>query len=294
LLNIQNHLIYGSYIPGRYKEFFVHDPKTRLILCLPFQDRIVHQAICNVINPLFEKSFIYDSYACRKGKGTLAAVNRCEKFLNGRMKKGKTYCLKMDIQKYFYSIDHGMLRKLITKKIRCRETMNLLDIIINSTDDPGIPVGNLTSQLFANIYLNELDHYAKDELKIKHYVRYMDDVIILENDKNKLWNYLKQLTEKITALKLVLNKKTVVFDTAAGIDFLGYRQFPTTRILRKRVMTKNYRKFNKFAKSNIDTVTIKQSANSLLGQCRHCNSLKVINKIKNIIGVESWEQMFSN
>lgn len=254
----------------------------------------MHQAICNVINPLFDKSFIYDSYACRKEKGTLAAVKRCEKFLDNRVHNGKVYCLKMDIQKYFYSIDHGVLKKLITKKIRCRETMNLLNIIIDSTDNPGIPVGNLTSQLFANIYLNELDHYAKDKLGIKHYIRYMDDVIILENDKNKLWNYLGQLTEKITDLKLTLNKKTAVFNVKDGIDFLGYRQFITTRILRKRVMTKNYRKFNKFIKGSVDIGTIKRSANSLLGQCKHCNSLKVINKIKNIIGEITWERMYSN
>lgn len=171
--------------------------------------------------------------------------------------------------------------------------MDLINIIIDSTDDPGIPVGNLTSQLFANIYLNELDHYAKDELKIKHYVRYMDDVIILENDKNKLWDYLKQLTEKITGLKLMLNKKTAVFDAKAGIDFLGYRQFPATRILRKRVMTKNYRKFNKYVKSGTDIEMIKRSANSLLGQCKHCNSKQVLSKIKNILGEARWEQMYS-
>jgi hypothetical protein len=122
----------------------------------------------------------------------------------------------------------------------------------------------------------------------------MDDVIILGNDKNKLWDYLRLLTEKITDLRLMLNKKTAVSNTAAGIDFLGYRQFATTRILRKRVMKKNYRKFNKFIKSSIDIGAIKRSANSLLGQCKHCNSSKVINKIKNIIGVESWEQMYSN
>lgn len=295
LIGLHNELIWQSYKPGMYREFFVHDPKTRLILALPFKDRVVHQALYNIIGPIFESTFIEDSFACRIGKGTLAGVMRNEKFLLNELTKGKkVYCLKMDVRKYFYSINHEVLKKLIQRKIRCKKTLELVDTIIDSTDDPGIPVGNLTSQLFANIYLNKVDHFIKEILRAKHYVRYMDDMIILSNNKSELWNWFGEIKAFLKGLHLELNGKTAISNVRNGIDFLGYRQFPYNRILRKRVMKKNYRKFNKFIKSGTDIETVKRSANSLLGQCKHCNSTKIINKIKNIIGVDTWEQMHSN
>lgn len=296
LINLQNHLIYKSYIPGKYHQFFVHDPKTRLILALPFRDRVIHQALCGIINPIFEPTFIYDSYACRVGKGTLAGVDRVKGFLDKeKSKHDKVYCLKMDVTKYFYSIDHNILKRLIRSKIRCKNTLWLIDLIIDSTDDEiGIPVGNLTSQLFANIYLNKLDHFIKEQLLMKHYVRYMDDMIILHHDKRILWSALKEVKEFLFEYKLRLNNKTAVFDVCAGIDFLGYRQFLNRRILRKRIMQKNYRKFNKYIKSNKDDAHINRSLQSLKGQCKHCDGTKILEKIKTIIGEVRWERMYSN
>ncbi len=295
LIELQNELIWEIYKPGRYREFFVHDPKTRLILSLPFRDRVIHQALYNIVEPIFESTFIGDSFACRKNKGTLAGVKRNEKFLLKELSKNKeVFCLKMDIRKYFYNIDHEVLKNLIRKKIRCKRTLGLINIIIDSTDNPGIPVGNLTSQLFANICLSEVDHFIKEKLRAKHYVRYMDDMIILHHDKQQLWRWLSEVREFLKILHLELNEKTAVFNSKKGIDFLGYRQFSNYRILRKRIIKKNYRKFNKFTKSGVGKEQINNSLQSLFGQCKHCNSKQVLLNVKNIIGETTWAQIFSS
>ncbi len=293
IITLQNELIWETYRPGKYREFYVTDPKTRLILALPFRDRVIHQALYNVIEDIFENSFIDDSFACRKNKGTLAGVKRNEKFLlNELSKSNEVFCLKMDIRKYFYNIDHDVLKNLIRKKIRCKRTLKLIDVIIDSTEGTGIPVGNLTSQLFANIYLNAVDHFIKDILRVKHYVRYMDDMIVLHKSKQQLWNWLSEIREFLKTLKLDLNEKTAVFDSKKGIDFLGYRQFSNYRILRKRIIKKNYRKFNKFIKSNASQNQINNSLHSLIGQCRHCNSELVLSNINKIVGDQIWAQIF--
>jgi RNA-directed DNA polymerase len=285
LITMQNELMHETYRPSRYNQFMIYDPKERVILSLPFRDRVIHQAICNIIEPLFEPTFIKDSYACRKNKGTLAGVKGVEYFVKRNTRAGEdVFCLKMDIRKYFYSIDHAILKRLIRRKIRCRKTLKLLDIIIDSTDDPGIPVGNLTSQLFANVYMNYLDHFIKETLRIKYYARYMDDMVILNQDKKQLWEWLGEIRIFIEQeLKLQLNQKTSVFNIKRGIDFLGYRQFPGFRILRKRVMVKNIRKFKKFTRAEVNVMRINKSYASLRGLCLHCNSGKFLEKIGSII-----------
>jgi len=289
LFNIHNELVNETYIPSRYREFYVTEPKKRLILCLPLKDRVIHQAICHIIAPIFEWTFIHDTYACRIGKGALAGVNRLYYFLQKELSKSDNlYCLKMDIRKYFYSIDHQVIKNLIRKKIRCTRTLKLLDIIIDSTDNPGIAIGNLTSQLFANIYLGALDHYIKEELQVKSYVRYMDDMVILHHDKAYLWELyrlIKNFTE--SNLKLNFNNKTSVFNVSRGIDFLGYRQFKDVRILRKRVMIKNIRKFKKFIASGAPADKINMSLASLKGLTKHCSAKRFDNKIKDIICLNS-------
>ena len=294
LITLQNELIHESYTPSRYREFIVKEPKERLILALPFRDRVLHQAINAVIEPIYESSFISDSFACRKGKGTLAGVKKNAFYLNKEIQNNKkVFCLKMDITKFFYSIDHEVLKKLLNRKIRCKRTLNLLNTIIDSTDNPGIPVGNLTSQLFANIYLNALDHFIKEELRVKHYTRYMDDMIILGSSKAKLWEIHGEIRGFLeSVLKLKFNKKTSVFSVERGTDFLGYRQYPERRILRKRVVVKNYRKFRKFIKVNASEEKIKRSLMSLKGQCNHCSSYPVLQNIKNILGEKTWAQMY--
>lgn len=207
LINIQNHLIYETYEVGKYHTFYVYEPKKRLIMSLPFKDRIVQWAIYRQLFPLYEKTFIFDSYACRKGKGTHKAADRLQYWLRQTERKPERYYyLKMDISKYFYRVDHDILLKILARRIKDQRLLNLLEKIINCESmnfglppgkepdevavsdrlsNKGMPIGNLTSQMFANIYLNEVDQYAKHELGLHYYIRYMDDKI-KRNLKNQI------------------------------------------------------------------------------------------------------------
>jgi retron-type reverse transcriptase len=180
-----------SYKHGEYYEFLVSDSKKRIIRAAPFKDRIVHHSLCNIIEPIFDKLFIFDSYACRKGKGLHKAITRFKEFLrtiklkNGLENYDNIYCLKGDIVKYFDSVDKEVLFELIKRRIQDKDALKIIKTILDSYIK-GLPIGNLTSQLFANIYLHELDFYIKNTLKCKYYIRYMDDFIILDADKKKL------------------------------------------------------------------------------------------------------------
>jgi len=278
LIILHNELRYMMYKTGKYFEFEVHDPKKRTIFALPFRDRVAQHAINNVVEPMFDKTFIYDSYACRKGKGTIAGMKRLRYFLDKLIRNNKRiYYLKADIEKYYNSIDHEILKQLIKKKIKCKRTLIILDEIIDSNQKTkGIPIGNLTSQLFANIYINQLDHFLKDDLGVKYYVRYMDDFVILHPDKKYLKKILTFVKNFLDDLKLNLNSKTRIDVIDKGIDFLGYRLFPDYTILRKRIYKKNIKKFRKlgrFYKNNeIKAERLNKSISSFLGLCKHCQS----------------------
>ncbi|HOM03855.1 MAG TPA: reverse transcriptase/maturase family protein [Acetivibrio sp.] len=281
LLIIQNELIWKTYEPGRFKEFYVYDPKKRLIHAPAFRDRVIHHALCNIIEPLFEKKFIYDSYACRKGKGTHAAVKRVQKFM--RKLPRNSYVLKADISQYFPSINHSILMNIIQRTIRCKDTLWLIETIIFQTDQ-GLPIGALTSQLFANVYLNELDHFIKDQLGVKYYLRYMDDFVIAHPDKK----YLKQLLCDIqdfliTRLALKLNPKTRICPYAQGVDFAGYRTWPTHILPRKRNVKRAKRMFKKLMKDYalgiIDLDYIKPRLMSFLGYMKHCDGYITLHHI---------------
>jgi len=239
---IQRELESGNYKPGNYREFYIYDKKLRKISAAPFRDRVVHHALCNVIMPLFEKSFIDTSFANRSGKGTHRAVLLCRRYL-----RWNRYYVKLDIQKYFPSIDHEVLKSIIRKKIKCRKTLDLVDLIIvnsNLQDSPafyfpdddlfaplqrrkGLPVGNLTSQYFANIYLTPLDHFITEQLKIKNYIRYVDDFVIFGNDKAFLSLCVKEITLFLEYYRLKIHdRKANTRKTYGGITFLGYRVFP--------------------------------------------------------------------
>jgi len=191
LQNIVYELKNKNYKHGLYYEFVVNDSKKRVIRAAPFKDRIMHHALCNIIEPEFEKTFIYDSYACRLGKGLHKAIKRFKQFLriiklkNNLKDYNNIYVLKCDIVQYFNSVNKNILFELIKRKIKDENILAIILIILNSYEK-GLPIGNLTSQLFANIYLHELDFYIKNELKCKYYIRYMDDFIIFDLDKKKL------------------------------------------------------------------------------------------------------------
>jgi len=284
LIQIQNELIWKTYHTGRYREFRVYEPKERLVRALPFKDRVVQHALNNVIEPIFEKTFIYDSYACRSGKGTHAGADRVTEFLKSAQRHWpKVYCLKGDISKYFPSIDHGILMHLIERRIKCRDTLWLLREILASSPDAGgprpkgVPVGNLTSQLFANIYLHELDCFVKHDLNCKYYVRYMDDFVILGPDKKQLHLLRGEIADFLDRfLALKLNGKTSVFPVSQGIDFLGYRIWPTHRLVRKGSIKRIKRKLKRFqigyAQGKTDLEKVKRTLASWLGHVSHADS----------------------
>ncbi|MCG3744424.1 RNA-dependent DNA polymerase [Vibrio cincinnatiensis] len=243
LINAHNHLIWGSYEPQPHRQFFVYEPKKRLISAPPFDDRVVHHAIHRIIEPIIDKRFIFDSYACRIGKGTHRGADRAQRFIRiVKRNHGRVYVLKADIAKYFNSINHASLKRIIRSHLNCERTIALLNLIIDKAEvevqGVGIPIGNLTSQLFANLYLNELDRFVKHELREKHYIRYMDDFVILHHDKAHLQR-LRVTIERwlLENLQLKTNNKTQIFpvSTSSGraLDFLGYRIYATHKLLRK-------------------------------------------------------------
>ena len=250
LVLIREALLKRTYVHSDYFIFIINDSKKRIIRAAPFRDRIVHHALCNILEPIFEKSFIFDSYACRKGKGSHKAIKRLQCFLRvlDRFNDKKIFCLKCDITKFFDNIDHNVLKQIIRTKISSPGVLWLTDLIIDSYgENTGNPIGNLTSQLFANIYLNELDHFIKDRLQVKYYIRYMDDFIILDTDKHRLFelrNLIKDFLQ--SKLKLQLHpKKSEYFPINKGVDFLGYIVFPNYILLRKSTVQRFLKKCKK-------------------------------------------------
>lgn len=299
LIILQNEFIWGMYEVGRYNIFYVYEPKKRLIMSLLFKDRVAQHAIYRQLNPLIEKRFIYDSYACRQGKGTHAAIDRLQSWLcQTERKPQRYYYLKLDIAKYFYRIDHEKLKGILARLIDDQPLLDLLAKIIDCEDtkfglplgadvgdvafdkmldDVGLPIGNLTSQMFANLYLNELDQYCKHKLKIHFYIRYMDDIIILHHDKK----YLEEVKRKIAAfigekLNLQLNNKTCIRPTSMGIEFVGFRVWSTHRKLRKKTAKKLKRRlqymFHAYTVGEIDKETLDRSVASYRGILQHFDS----------------------
>lgn len=228
LLILQETLQEGSYQPGAFFTFEIHDPKRRRICAAPFRDRVVHHAVCNVLEPVFEKRLIFDTYACRPGKGTHAAIERVQRFA-----RRHGYFLKCDIRKFFQSIDHEILKSLLARIFKDRALFDLLERVIDhappdAEPNKGLPIGNLTSQHFANQYLGELDHYLKDRLRIKGYLRYMDDLLLFAHDKPVLHLWLADLRRFLREnLRLELKgKATQLAPVTQGISFLGFRIYP--------------------------------------------------------------------
>lgn len=241
LLILKQELTDNTYKPGDYNYFTIKEPKERIIAVSPFRDRVVHHALVNILEPVYEKRFIYDSYATRKEKGTHKAIAKAQYFL----RKNQWY-LKMDVKKYFDSIDHNILGKIIRKKIKDPYIISLCATITakGGSGIKGLPIGNLTSQFFANIYLDVFDHYIKEELKIRNYIRYMDDFCIFDRCKETLKlcrDRIKQfMNEK---LRLEVKESATLINTALhGLPFLGVRVFPNTVRLIKENFMRSYKK----------------------------------------------------
>lgn len=232
-----------KYKFGKYKEFYIYEPKKRLIEALPFKDRIVIRCFCDIcLRPKLEKKLIYDNAACRRNKGTTFAIQRLEKFLKHEYymeQNNHIYFLKCDIQKYFPSINHEILFHMLKETDFSEDELWLIQKIIHEQPngaDIGLPLGNQSSQWFALFYLNKVDRYIKETMKVKSYIRYMDDMILLHRDKKYLQTCLRKIEEICNNdLKLELNQKTQIGKVQNGIDFLGYRHIlePSGKITRR-------------------------------------------------------------
>lgn len=298
LFLLHEELINKTYKPDPYQAFFVCDPKIRHIHKATVRDRILHQAIFRILYPIFDKHFIYDSYSSRLGKGTHRGSERLFKALRkvSRNWRWPVFALKCDVRKFFDSIDHEILFALIEKRISDPETLWLIDKVLRSfekSSNIGLPLGNVTSQLFANIYLNELDQFVKHRLKTRYYFRYADDFIILFNDKPELVYLLRQIGVFLKEqLKLNFHPdKIQIRKLRQGIDFVGYVILPDAVILRTKTKKRIFKKLKK-AKSEMLAGKISEEKfskikASYLGVLKHCKDKEIKRKIKKVL---SWRK----
>lgn len=286
-----------TYRHSDYISFNISDPKPRNIHKAQVRDRVLHHAIFRILNPIFEADFISASFSCREGYGTHKGVQFLQNTLRKASKNDKVPCfvLKCDVKKFFDTIDHNILLAILKKKIKDDDTIWLLEHIISSFSfnysvlgvNKGVPIGNLTSQLFANIYLNELDIFLKQELKVIYYIRYTDDFLILSENKE----YLEKIIPKLVLFlkeKLLLRiheEKTKIRKTSQGIDFLGYVVFHNYRLIRtktkKRIMKKFDARIEEYSQGLISKNSLVQSMQSYLGFLSHANTYKIQHYFKN-------------
>ena len=269
LLALQDELCTKTYLPGPYHSFYIHEPKRRLISAAPFRDRVVHHALCRAIEPIWETRFIHDSYANRVGKGTHRAIDRAQYFA-----RRYRYFFQCDIVQFFPSIDHAVLRAELSRLIADGDNLWLIDRILESGvgvlaeayemvyfpgDDifaaqrpRGLPIGNLTSQFWGNVFLNMLDQFVKRELKCPAYVRFVDDILLFSDDKSTLWAWKQAIIKKLAHLRLTIHEhKAQVFPTHTGIPFLGFRVYPTHRKIKRRKVIHFRRKLARLMKEYI-------------------------------------------
>jgi len=287
VLSLHTDLKNKTYIHGGYYAFNISDPKPRNIHKASVRDRLLHHAVYRILYPYFDSKFIYDSYSCRVHKGTHKAMNRFRDFFRKVSKNNTKTCwvLKCDIRKFFASIGHSVLKTILSKTVFDRDILWLLSQVIDSFQTQkhiyamadickGLPLGNLTSQLLVNIYMNEFDQFVKRELKIRYYIRYADDFVVLSNNKKELEDLLPKISDFLNKeLKLQLHPNKVFIKTfASGVDFLGWVHFPKHRVLR----TSTKRKMLKNVKNNPKLTTVQ----SYLGMLSHGNAYKLEGKIK--------------
>jgi retron-type reverse transcriptase len=283
LSSLHRDLISGSYRHGGYAHFKVNDSKPRDIHKASVRDRVVHHAVYRALYPYFDRKFIFDSYSCRNGKGTHRALDRFSSFARkeGLNHTRTVWVLKCDAKKFFASIDHGVLFAMLRPRIRDDRFMAVLREIIDSFHSDGgtrgIPLGNLTSQLFANVYLDPLDHYVKRSLHARHYIRYADDFVVLSARKE----YLEEIFPFIAGflaetLHLSLHEATPTLRTvASGVDLLGWVHFIDHRVIRRKTLMKMRRTLS--ANSSPETIA------SYLGMLSHGNAAHLREELLNLL-----------
>lgn len=287
LIALQEALRERSYRPGAYHSFYIHEPKRRLISAAPFRDRVVHHALCNVIELRFERSFIRDSYANRVGKGTHRALDRCQRFA-----RRFRYVLQCDVVQFFPSVDHAILRQNLARKIKDADVRDLIDRILAGGQDVlseeyapvyfrgddlwallrprGLPIGNLTSQFWANCYLNSFDHFVKRELQCRGYVRYVDDFLLFAHDKTTLWRWKASLVQRLARFRLIIHPGAHPRPVTEGIPFLGFVVYPERRRLKRRKGLHFRRRFrNKIQQYQAGEISLEQVTASVAGWVNH-------------------------
>lgn len=280
LINLQNHLIWHSWTPEPFRYFTVHEPKKREIAAPAFPDRVLHHAFVRVIEPLFERRFLPCSFACRKGKGTHAAVDLAERYIRSACKQyERPYIFKGDIKSYFASIPHEYVKAQYRRTIRCADTLWLMDKLIDTgaPNGVGLPIGALTSQILANVVLDPMDHYAKERLKVKRYLRYMDDFIAVCPSKVEAKHIFWELRFYAEyQIGLELNPKSRIQPISKGLNFCGYRIWPGLRLPRKGNVGRMRKRIRRMCKlylsCNVEFKAILQVWASFMGYMSHCNS----------------------
>lgn len=299
LFRLQQELRYQTYQPGGYRTFRIFEPKPRLISAAPYRDRVVHHALCNMIVPIFERTFIRDSYANRTGFGTHRALQRFTQFA-----RSHRYILQCDIQKYFPTIDHAILKQVIRRTIKCPQTLWLMDLIIDHSNPQdtiveyfpgddllspyqrrrGLPIGNLTSQFLANCYLNGFDHFVKEQLRASHYLRYVDDFALFSDDAGWLAEARQAIETYLTTLRLKIHPiKSQLFETRIGANFVGFRVLPD----RIRVRNSNLRRSRQrlrhlqasYTQGERSLPQVSQSMQSWFAHLQHGNTWRLRQRI---------------
>ena len=285
IIDTLKQLYAGVYKVGNYRQFRIYEPKERIIQSLPFRDRIVQQwYVEEFIKPIFVPKFIKDTYACLENRGVHKAVKKLNKYMYEYNKINRDfYVLKCDVSKFFYSINKQRLYEIVNRYVKDKAFMKLTkDLIYHDRNEVGIPIGNYTSQYFANIYLNELDHFVKEKLKIKYYVRYMDDFVLLLEDRNQCRVILEEIKEFLDKnLGLKLNKKTNYFRNSQGVNFCGYKIFKTHIMLKKenkkKIKIKNWNKL--YHKKELDLRETTLKLNSWIGHAQNADTFFLVNKM---------------
>jgi RNA-directed DNA polymerase len=275
-------LVNKTFRTSLYTTFPIFEPKERIVFRLPYYpDRIVHHAVMNVLEPVFISVFTTDTYSCIKGKGIHAAARAVKRALKDEA--GTTYCLKMDIKKFYPSVDHDILKQLLRRKIKDQDLLWLLDEIIDSA--AGLPIGNYLSQYFANFYLTYFDHWIKEVKQVRYYFRYADDLVILYYDKAYLHTLLSEISDYLkTNLHLTVKENYQVFPVASrGIDFIGYRFFHTHTLLRKSIK-QNFARMLARRPNNL-------SIASYYGWCCHADTKHLL---KTLLSNERFQRLSNN
>lgn len=293
LLDALQHLTYKT---SEYTTAKIYEPKERIIFKLPFYpDRIVHHAIMNIMEPIWVNIFIANTYACIKGRGIHKLAYDLKKVLR-KDPNGTKYCLKIDIKKFYPSINHDILKSIIRRRIKDKKLLSILDEIIDSVD--GVPIGNYLSQFFANLYLSYFDHWMKEKVGVKYYFRYADDIVVLSDNKEFLRKVL--VLQKLYlrhVLKLEIKPNYQVFPVESrGIDFVGYRFYHTHTCLRKSIKLSIFRLINKYKTKKISKGELIISMSAYFGWLKHCDSKHLLSKIERDTGLHysNWFGVNSN